>query len=161
MKKKLFTFAGALALLAVLVHFSAKPLWAQMRALLVEIVLPSKPFSDVLVISSVNLNGKEITGPIAGTLGVTSLTITNLDSFVQEVQISRAQPINGGPCNNADTFGYPPSFFIPLQPRETIHLNFPTPLVFANPSGPGCISAHPIEPFFEGGIQTLVNGFVN
>jgi hypothetical protein len=49
MKNKLLTFAGALAVMAVLGHFYAKPLLAQVRAALVEDVdQPARNFVQVL-----------------------------------------------------------------------------------------------------------------
>ena len=98
MKHKLLTFAGALALLATLGHFYAKPLLAQVRAALVSNVDdPGRiPYQTQQILCSTSFASCSVT--LAPVLPGKRLVITNVSGSVDTSQPSGylVQPSLGG-----------------------------------------------------------------
>ena len=104
------------------------------------------------------------TGPAQGTLGVTSLVLTNLTPDPQRVEIF--QPIlrsNALDCGGGvQGTGGPGSIdmILNLQPNQTLSLPFPSPLVFTPIDGHSCI-AMSINGTAVDAVRAYVTGFVN
>jgi hypothetical protein len=93
---------------------------------------PTNPFSADIVLTG--SNSKKAVGPSAGTLGVTSLTISNFSTSAQQLSIFRAifSLVPNPSCGANDIGGSEPATTVNLEPRKTLQLTFPTPLVFKN-----------------------------
>jgi len=115
---------------------------------------PANPFSATITITS---GQKKAAGPAAGTLGVTSLTITNFNNSTQQLFVFA--PVLGGPnCASQITGGSNPSYTLILEPNRTLQLTFPTPLIFPKTGGISCIAAE-VTTVQTGNVSILVNGY--
>ncbi len=148
-------FVGVLVSSAVF----APTLSAAIKAAVVEIVLPSKPFfgQTAVTVNDVHFG----TGSDEGTLGITNLIVTNFNDTVSTVEIF--QPVlspNAGSCFGPITgSGGPFSIFMTLrlQPNQTLNIPFPTPLVIPAVNGHSCIAAEGPRGLFEVNVIGLVN----
>ena len=114
----------------------------------------ANPFSATITITS---GQKKAAGPAAGTLGVTSLTITNFNNSTQQLFVFA--PVLGGPnCASQITGGSNPSYTLILEPNRTLQLTFPTPLIFPKTGGISCIAAE-VTTVQTGNVSILVNGY--
>jgi len=159
LKKNLRWTAGCLVgLLACSAAFAPK-VSAAIKAAVVEIVLPSKPFFGQ---TGVTVNDVHFgTGTEEGTLGITNLIVTNFSNTVSTVEVF--QPVlspNAGSCFGPITGSGGPfsiSMTLRLQPNQTLNIPFPTPLVIPAVNGHSCIAAEGPPGFFEVNVVGFVN----
>jgi len=156
--KKSILFSGGCLLAAVSISlFNAPKLSAAIKAVFVESVLPSKPFFTRI---PAGLNRDFAVGPDQnGTLGVTSIMLTNFSNESEAVDIY--QPVmapNEMGCSLIKANGGPDSiFFVARVPAaQTITLPFPSPLVFSPVDGHSCIAFRAAPD-----LDMYVTGFVN
>jgi hypothetical protein len=145
---KLLMLRAALAFFAIaLIIANSSPARAQK--------FPAKPF-----VADVNLtdNSKKAVGPGAGTLGVTSLTISNYSSSLETLFIF-APVLSGASCSASVTGGGEPALLLELEPKKTLQLTFPTPLIFNKISGVSCLAAEVTTSLNGGSVRFLANGF--
>ena len=132
-----------------------------LKAAYVEEVIPARTFSGRMQV----LNTPNSVGPGAGTaiLGITSLTLTNFDASPQQVFIF--VPIfSGGGCGSGGSNvigGTTPQFTVYVQPQQTLHLAYPTPLVINPYQGITCIAAEVTTLLHGGSVEIDVNGVIN
>ena len=159
LKKTILCSAGCLVGVLAVGGIFAPKLAAGIKAAVVEIVLPSKPF---LGQAGVTVNNVHFgTGSEEGTLGITNLVVTNFNNVVSTVEIFQPVLSTGastcfGPITGS---GGPFSIFMTLrlQPNQTLSIPFPTPLVIPPVNGHSCIAAEGPPGLFE----VNVTGFVN
>ena len=158
--QRLRWMAVGLFTLVVIGIATAPKVRAAIKAVFVEVVLPSQPFSGGMLLRA-GIPAEAI-GPDSGTLGVSSLTITNLSPSQKEVLIG-IPLISGGSCSAGTLVGVLGNglFRILVQPTETIHMTFPSPLVINNSFGHTCITASVANATPDTGVEIFVNGFVN
>jgi hypothetical protein len=155
MKKHPWMIAGSLALGTAL---TAGALYmpaaiAAARAALVELSAPSRPFHD-----SANGSANYVTvGPgAAGVMAVSSITLTNLGNTQRSVFVFRPVLADGANCGTTNvTGGSNPRFYVEVPPNQTVHLTYPTPIIYPLLSGQSCLA-------FGGaaGVDVSVNGFL-
>ena len=120
--------------------------------------LPAFPFvSDV---SLTNAKSRAVFGePGTRAIGLTSITLTNFESF--SVQVSVIHPILATPdtCDGTVTGGTLPEMYFLVQARSTLHLTYPTPLVFSRVDGASCIKVELGSVLASGNLDVSVNGF--
>jgi len=121
----------------------------------VSITLPANPFFDEMTL----LNGgdKKAVGVVGQRLAVTTLTITNFDSNPQQLFVFNPV-MTGGSCSGTVVGGSTPIARALLDPRKTVQLQFPTPMVFSL-SGLGCIAAEVTTVISGGSVVIDVVGF--
>ena len=145
-------------MLAIGAIFAPK-LSAAVRAALVEIVLPSKPFFGQTGVTVNNIHFG--TGSEEGTLGITNLVVTNFNNVVSTVQVLQlVLSPSAGSCFGPITGSGGPfsiTMNLRLQPNQTLNIPFPTPLVIPAVNGHSCITAEGPPGLFE----VNVIGFVN
>ena len=124
------------------------------KAAYVEEVIPSRTYAGRLTLNA--FAPARSIGPGSGVLGVTSMTITNFGPGIANVQISSIKTANPGCAGLADPGG-DPQVVVLVPPLSTLHLTYPTPLVFNPVQGVTCIAADA-----SGGSVILhINGVVN
>jgi len=130
-----------------------------LKAAYVEEVIPAKTYSAQMSV----LNASKSLGPGIGIFGITSLTLTNFDTSPQQVFIF--VPIfSGGGCGSGGAQiigGTGPQMTVYVQPRSTLHLTYPTPLVVNPVAGITCIAAEVTTLLNGGSVQINVNGVIN
>ena len=126
------------------------------KAAYVESVIPSHTFSGRITA----LNAPVSLGPGSGVLGVSSMTLTNFDSGPQQVFIF-APTFNGGNCGSPVIGGSDPTMQVIVQGYSTLHLTFPTALVFSPINGITCVAAEVTTLLHGGSVEFDVNGVVN
>ena len=129
---------------------------AAVRAALVETVLPSQPFHDSAALSTSYVT----MGPSTGSLGITNITLTNPSSAVQLVYFFEPS-LSSGTCSGGGPFvtgAAGPLSEVYVQPRTTVSLNYPTPLVYGPVNGPACLAAVAANSV---SVWIDVTGFVN
>lgn len=124
------------------------------KAALVESVLPSRPFNN-----SANGSATYVSiGPGAnGTLGISAITLTNLGSTTRSVFVFATVFADGQVCGSTSVIGgAAPRFYVIVPASQTVHLTYPTPLVYGGVSGQSCVA-------FGGAanVDITVNGLVN
>lgn len=139
---------------AAMASLAAAPTLAVTKAALTESVLPSRPYNG-----SANGSAAYVTiGPGAGgTLGMTSLTLTNLGSANRAVFVFAPLFSDGQACGSSSVVGgSSPRFYVQVPAGQTIHLTYPSPVVYGGIAGQSCVA-------FGGaaGVDITVNGFVN
>ena len=157
--KLLYSALGAGALLMI-GAIAAPKLHAAVKAALVEVVIPSKPFFTEL---SVTGSAASSDGPDTGQFGVTSLTFTNYDAAPQQVFVFAPIFSNGSVTNCSSSSvigGGGPQLNVMVPAKGTLHVAYPTPLVFSTVFGHTCIAAE-ITTNHTNGVTVGVNGFVN
>jgi hypothetical protein len=116
-------------------------------------VLPRRPFTD-----SVVGTGYRTIGPgDSGRLGVTSITFTNLTGTAQAVFVFAPLFQPGSACGSSNVVGgASPRFYVVVPSNQTVHLTYPSPMVFTGINGQSCVA-------FSGGdnLDITVNGFIN
>ena len=130
-----------------------------LKAAYVEEVIPAHTFSGRMQV----LNSVSSVGPGTGVFGVTSLTLTNFDAQPQQVFIF--VPIfSGGGCGSGGSNvvgGTTPQMTVYVQPQQTLHLTYPTPLVINPYQNITCIAAEVTTLLHGGSVEIDVNGVVN
>lgn len=124
------------------------------KAALVESVLPSRPFNN-----SANGSASYVSiGPgSSGVLGVTAITLTNLGGTTRTVFVFAPVLADGQFCGSTSVIGgSSPRFYVIVPASQTVHLTYPTPLVYNPVSGQSCVA-------FGGAanVDITVNGLVN
>ncbi|WP_347986858.1 hypothetical protein [Methylomonas sp. AM2-LC] len=127
------------------------------KAAYVETVSPSKPFSGTVQV----LNSAAAVGPGTGILGVTSITLTNFDSSAQQVFVFAPVFSNSTTCSGSIIGGGTPQMTVYVQPFSTLHLTYPSPLVFSSATGTACVAVEVTTTLHGGGVEMIVNGFIN
>jgi hypothetical protein len=153
LNKTILYAAGGLLTLTFAGIFAAPKVSAAIRAAFVEVVIPSNPFFDRLVLSP--QNNLLSTGPNAGALGITNITITNRDSN-RSVVFILAPLFSAGGCGSTITGGANPFVTIYVDANSTQTITYPTPLVFGGIGGHTCVAAQS-----GGNVEVALNGFVN
>jgi hypothetical protein len=155
--RKLLWIAIGIAGLTVMGRYTAKPLMAQIKAVFVEVGLPGRPFFGEITLGN---NDPKSAGPDTGTLGITSLTITNSDTKENRIFLFRPG-ISGGDCRTGTVISIvvPDLFEVFVQPHQTTHLSFPSPVVIPNYNDHTCITAEATTS--PNSVSIYVNGFVN
>ena len=129
------------------------------KAAYVEQVIPSHTWSGRMQV----LNATKSIGPGTGILGVTSITLTNFDAQPQQVFIF--VPIfSGGGCGSGGSNiigGTEPQMTVYVQPQQTLHLAYPTPLVINPFQNITCVAAEVTTLLHGGSVEIDVNGVVN
>ncbi len=150
-----------LAVATVCLGTTATPTMAagSIKAASVELVIPSRAvYFDRGLSNGVAL----ATGPGTGTLGVTSITLTNFDATAQQVYIFAATVTTPGDCSSSVVGFESPSMSVYVQPNSTLHLSYPSPLVFHPISGSTCIGGNlPSALPGSAGVYIYVNGIAN
>jgi hypothetical protein len=149
------TAAVSLAVLCAL------PMGAQaagsVKAANVETAIPSRPYYGALTLTDV----AKATGPgkTAAVLGISSITIHNQDVSPQQVNIFTPLFINPG-CSQPIMDHADPVISVTVPAKSTLHLPFPSPLVFNPVNGVTCVaalalSAHtaPLTVYFVGTLN--------
>ena len=163
MIRKVKTSTTAIACVAALLAAAgiATPAAAagSLKAAYVEEVIPAHTYTGHTTV----LNSTTSVGPGTGILGITSLTLTNFDTQPQQVFIF--VPIySGAGCGAGGSSiigGTTPQMTVYVQPQQTLHLTYPTPLVIDPYAGNTCIAAE-VTTLLHGGSVTIdVNGVVN
>ena len=130
-----------------------------LKAAYVEEVIPAHTFAGRMQV----LNTTSSIGPGTGIFGVTSLTLTNFDAQPQQVFIF--VPIfSGGGCGSGGSNvigGTLPQMTVYVQPQQTLHLAYPTPLVINPFQNITCIAAEVTTLLHGGSVEIDVNGVVN
>ena len=130
-----------------------------LKAAYVEEVIPAHTFAGHMQV----LNTTSSMGPGTGIFGVTSLTLTNFDAQPQQVFIF--VPIfSGGGCGSGGSNvigGTLPQMTVYVQPQQTLHLAYPTPLVINPNAGTTCIAAEVTTLLHGGSVEIDVNGVIN
>lgn len=128
------------------------------KAAYVETVIPSKAYSGTMDLYN---NSTFSIGPNTGVLGIASLTITNFSATAQQVFIF--EPIFEGTngCGSPVIGGGGTQMTLIVQGNSTLHLTYPSPLVFSPLNGHTCIAAEVTTVLGGGSVEVVVNGFVN
>ena len=129
------------------------------KAAYVEQVIPSHTWSGRMQV----LNAVKSVGPGTGILGVTSLTLTNFDAQPQQ-GFSFVPIFSGGGCGSSGrnvVGGTEPQMTVYVQPQQTLHLAYPTPLVINPFQNITCIAAEVTTLLHGGSVEIDVNGVVN
>ena len=155
------TLAVALAATLAALTVASAPARAagSIKAAYVEEVIPSHTYTGRMQV----LNAVKSVGPGTGILGITSLTLTNFDTQPQQVFIF--VPIfSGGGCGSGGSNvvgGTEPQMTVYVQPQQTLHLTYPTPLVINPFQNITCIAAEVTTLLHGGSVEIDVNGVVN
>ena len=152
--------AGTAALFA-LAGFSAPACAAgSLKAAYVEEVIPAKTWSGRMTV----VNSAVAMGPGAngGILGVTSITLTNFDTSPQQVFLF-SPVMSGSGCGVGSNVvgGGTPNMIVYVQPQSTLHLTYPTPLVFSPQSGNTCFAGEVTTVLHGGSVEIDVSGVIN
>ena len=119
------------------------------------VVTPGHPFATQITIPSAGYPHGRADGPTGGgTLGVTSITITNFDAQAQQATIFLPAMDSPG-CSGSVIGGADPQIKMFVPAGTTMHFAYPTPLVF----GP-CVAAQ-VNTAHTGGVEFDINGVVN
>ena len=163
LNKTILWTVGGFITVAAIGTLSAPRLSAAIKAVFVEVVIPSKPFNDSMSVNLDLLNtsaSKYSVGPDAGTFAVTNITLTNFSQSTQQVFIF-APVFSSGGCGGSGSLiigGGRPRMYVYVQPNSTQTITYPTPLVFAGIDGHACVAAQITT---LGTVEVNVNGFVN
>jgi len=129
------------------------------KAAYVEEVIPAHTYTGHMSV----VNAINTVGPGTGILGVTSLTLTNFDTSPQQVFIF-VPVYSGAGCGAGGSTvvgGAGPQMTVYVQPQSTLHLTYPTPLVYNPYAGNTCIAAE-VTTLLHGGSVTIdINGVLN
>jgi hypothetical protein len=147
--------AGITLVVATVAVLKTPKVSAAIRATFVEIVIPTTTFNASM---QPTFGVYPSVGPDTGTLGVTSLVITNFSDTPQSVLISAPLFSNGSGCGGTIIGREGPIVQVYVQPKQTLSLAYPTPLTFRGAGGHTCVAALSTT---GGQFEVDVNGFVN
>ena len=159
--KTILCTAASLGALAAIGVVTAPKISAAIKAAYVQLVLPDRPWTDVAGLGS--SPGTAITGPGTGTLGVTSVTISNSDPNPQRVFLFSPTFAGGasGPCATATQVGVV-GFYLTVPGNATLHLPYPSPMVFSAAAGSSpCLGITSTNPSRTGGLDMNFTGYIN
>jgi hypothetical protein len=159
LRKHLLYATGVLIAVAVIATFAAPTVSAAIKAVFVEVTIPSRPYYGSMSAS----NSAVSLGPDIGTLGVSNLTLTNFDSTRQQVFIFAPIFASGGCGGSGSNIigGGGPQMNVYVQPGETLSFAYPAPLVFRQVGGHTCVAAEVTTILHGGSVEVDVTGFVN
>jgi hypothetical protein len=120
--------------------------------------LPAHPFTATVFIDG--SDGPRLVGPLVGTLGLGSVTITNFDSVPVQVEVQAAVVVPGATCETSTQTGgsFPDSHFL-VDARQTLHASYPTPMVFQPLGGNTCVKLS-VNTIHTNAVLIAVNGSV-
>lgn len=151
--------AGLAGVLASLLAAAPALAAGSLKAAYVEQVIPSHTYTGHMLV----LNSTNSIGPGTGILGITSITLTNFDTSPQQVFLFI--PIfSGAGCGAGGSSiigGTTPQMTFYVQPQQTLHLTYPTPLVINPYAGNTCIAAEVTTLLHGGSVAVDINGVVN
>ena len=127
------------------------------KAAFVEEVIPSHTFFE----TTFSVNSIQSFGPGTGVLGVSSITLTNFDSSSQQVALYAPIFSSGSGCAGTVIGGTGSSLVFIVQPLSTLHLTYPTALVFNPVQGRTCIATQVLSTLHGNFVQIAVNGVLN
>jgi hypothetical protein len=157
--KRLFIYtAGGFLTLAAIATLAAPRLRAAVRATLVEVVIPSRPYNLTTEFSSSKF---KTFGPDTGVLGIATITITNFAPLGETLTIRQAVMVNGDCSSGTLVTESTPDMTFLLQPNSTMVIPYASPLVFAGIGGHTCIFAQVPSNINGDTIQMVLTGFVN
>ena len=130
MKQMVMLAAGLLAL-ALIATFVAPKVGAAVKAALVEVVIPSHPYWGEAYIDTLAFEKMRILGPGTGTLGITSITITNLSDTSNIVYVQGVTTFDPG-CQAQVTSAGQQEFRFQSPANTTAHYAFPAPVVIGS-----------------------------
>ena len=154
--KQMFMLAAGLLALALIATFVAPKVGAAVKAALVEVVLPSHPIWQDYYLHPGDLITDGLT---TGTLGVSSVTVTNSYADGTPISVEIVSVLTSGPnCTGAPAEQNPRMRF--LAPANTTnHYVYPTPAVLGS-----CYQINIRSNFDHTGLGSVgvsINGFVN
>ena len=133
---------------------------AGVRAVSVEEVLPAKPYKAAMEVFAPSVPGVHADDLIFvggdGAIGITSITVTNKNNFLKSITVFEP-PAGAGRGCGAPVWATPNSFVVMLPASSTVHLAFPSPLVFNAVNGHTCFGLQVNE--FTSSVQVMLNGF--
>jgi hypothetical protein len=144
--------------LAAIATLSAPKLRAAIRATLVEVVIPSRPYNQTMTFSSSMF---KTFGPDTGLLGVSTISFTNFASLRETITIRQAVIANGDCSTGGLVTQVAPDMTFLLQPNSSMVVPFATPLVFSGVGGHTCLFTQVPSNINGDDIQMVVTGFVN
>jgi len=102
---------------------------------------------------------RKVLGEPAGTIGLTAITLTNFE--FNPVQVFVSHPIMSAPgtCVGTASGSTQPQLQLLVQARSTLHLTYPTPLVFSRIDDASCIEVGVASGLSSGSVHVTVNGF--
>lgn len=156
--RKSLTFVATLAAvtLAGFAFLHTPKVSAAVRAVLVQVVAPSRPYYQ----DAQKTPGNVTTfGPDTGTLAVSNITVTNGHAFPERVWIFTPAIASSLPecANGVATYDRSlPGLRVEVPANQTVSISYPSPLVFKPYMGHTCIGAEIDSPY----IDLHVNGFV-
>jgi hypothetical protein len=154
----LYAASGFVALAAI-ATLSAPKLRAAIRATLVEVVIPSRPYNVTPTFDSLAF---KVFGPDSGALGVTTITLANFSPATETMSLFQAGVINGDCTSGTVVSLNQPAMNFILQPNTTLVIPYASPLVFTGIGGHTCIYAQVTpDPGAGHRIEMGVTGFVN
>ena len=146
---------GAAALFFALLLGSALPTAAAPRGAYVEAILPSKPFKFAVVARQNLFQDVLVAGD--GAFGVTSITVTNTENYAKTLSVSEPGRFVGHDCG-APISTASNDLVVAVPALSTVHLAFPSPLVFSATNGHTCFRIYIYE---NSSMNVLLNGFSN
>ncbi len=161
LKKLIVYVASGLLTIAAVGAVTAPKLTAAIRGAFVEIVIPSHPYASTGVIKTFLT-----TGPDTGTLGVTSITLTNFEATPETVFIWEPT-LSAGSCGPSGVLDLSSTnavlgFYIAVPAKQTMHFTYPSPLTFSGIGGHTCVGGLLLGGDTPSvGVQMVINGFVN
>jgi hypothetical protein len=127
----------------------------------IQTAVPASPYFGGMLVEG---TAPQSVGPGNGTLGVSQIVVTSLDTKVDQVNIY-AGLLNGGTCGGSTNIeaATNPFLIVKVQPNSTVVIPAPTPLVFSPQTGYDnlphtCVAA--AMPLTGGNVYVTVNGFL-
>jgi hypothetical protein len=122
----------------------------------VSLTIPAQPFFNEINLIT---NDAKAVGVVNQTLAVTTLTISNFDSNQQQLFVFAGVMSAPNTCSGSVIGGGTPIARALLDPRKTVQLQFPTPMVFTQIAGASCIAAEVTTILTGGSVTVDVVGF--
>jgi hypothetical protein len=124
----------------------------------VRVALPAEPFFAEMELTIAGPAGAKAVGVPGRRLAISAITITNHDTEPQQMFLFNPS-ITGTECFTGTIGGGTiPEVHLRLEPRKTIQLVYPVPLVFEPIGGLGCIAGE-VTSFMSSGVDVGVSGF--
>ena len=150
--------AGGFVTLAAIATLSAPKLRAAVRATLVEVVIPSRPYNVSMIFSS---SSYKTFGPDTGVLGVSTITFTNFAALRETITVRQAGIVNGDCTTGSLASEADPDMTFLLQPYSSVVVPFTSPLVFTGVGGHTCLFTQVPSNVNGDDIQMTITGIIN